>query len=196
MRSVSPSRKFGSSVVLPCVGPISPGVVYLRTSISSLGIRVKCWRRLQRRSRGRYVASPPTLNGKVVSAKGTESLTSSRRRGTREFKVYVGHDGPNTRAWDFEPVEVSLRYSDVPPTRTFHCPTLPTFCAMKTRRLVDRHAPRDLFPPRRSLRPGCARRPSLHAGDLAAGEDPCRNHQARVRPSSSEPLRQRGTPNS
>ena len=64
--------------------------------------------------------------------------------GYAPIKVYVGRDGPNTRAWNFEPAEVSLRYSDLPATRTFQCPTLPTFCAMKLTAWFDRHAPRDL----------------------------------------------------
>ena len=65
--------------------------------------------------------------------------------GVDPIKVYVGHDGVNTRAWEFAATEVTLRYSDLPATKALQCPTLAAFGAMKLAAWFDRHAPRDLF---------------------------------------------------
>lgn len=65
--------------------------------------------------------------------------------GITAIKVYVGEDGPNTRAWEFETVSVDLRYSDLAPGIEMTCPTIATFGAMKLAAWFDRHAPRDLF---------------------------------------------------
>ena len=65
--------------------------------------------------------------------------------GMSAIKVYVGRDGSNTRAWEFVPTEVHLRYRDLPETQTLQCPTIATFAAMKLAAWIDRHTPRDLF---------------------------------------------------
>jgi Nucleotidyl transferase AbiEii toxin, Type IV TA system len=61
------------------------------------------------------------------------------------IKLYVGQPGPNTRAWEFAPTSVQLRYGDLPEVQTLRCPTLATFAAMKLAAWFDRHAARDLF---------------------------------------------------
>jgi hypothetical protein len=61
------------------------------------------------------------------------------------IKLYVGQLGPNTRAWEFMPTSVQLRYDDLPEEQTLQCPTLATFAAMKLAAWFDRHAARDLF---------------------------------------------------
>ncbi len=60
-------------------------------------------------------------------------------------KVYVGRDGVDTRAWEFVETGVALRYTDLPGSARFQCPTLSTFAAMKLVAWYDRHAPRDLY---------------------------------------------------
>jgi hypothetical protein len=61
------------------------------------------------------------------------------------IKVYVGRDGPNTKAWEFASIPVQLRYTDLPAAQEFQCPTPATFAAMKLSAWTDRRAPRDLF---------------------------------------------------
>jgi predicted nucleotidyltransferase component of viral defense system len=61
------------------------------------------------------------------------------------IKVYVGRDGPNTNAWEFALLPVQLRYTDLPATQDFQCPTPGTFAAMKLSAWTDRRTPRDLF---------------------------------------------------
>jgi hypothetical protein len=65
--------------------------------------------------------------------------------GLAPIKLFVGRDGPDTRAWKFVPTPVQLRYSDLAPTQLMSCPTLATFAVMKLAAWFDRHAPRDLF---------------------------------------------------
>lgn len=65
--------------------------------------------------------------------------------GITAIKVYVGRDGSNTRAWEFEKTEVRLRYRDLPNVQELQCPTLASFAAMKLAAWFDRQAPRDLF---------------------------------------------------
>jgi len=65
--------------------------------------------------------------------------------GVDPIKIYVGRDGANTRAWEFAATKVMLRYSDLPATKAFQCPTVATFGAMKLAAWFDRHAPRALF---------------------------------------------------
>ncbi len=80
-----------------------------------------------------------------VIAEGDGFASSLGTPGRTPIKVYVGHDGPNTAAWEFTRVPVALRYSDLPTAQDFQCPTLATFAAMKLSAWSDRRAPRDLF---------------------------------------------------
>ncbi len=83
-----------------------------------------------------WTSLPPEGDGLAVAIAAPD-LTA--------IKVYVGRDGADARAWQFESTEVQLRYDDLDETVTFQCPTLPTFAAMKLAAWFDRHAPRDLF---------------------------------------------------
>lgn len=68
-----------------------------------------------------------------------------RAPGTSPIRLDIGRLGPDHRVWEFEPTDISLRYSDLPPNTVLMCPTLNTFAAMKALAWYDRHTPRDLF---------------------------------------------------
>lgn len=74
-----------------------------------------------------------------------EGTALASARAMTPIKVEVHKLGVDTRAWDFTPTAVELRYSDVPPNALFNCPSLATFAAMKALAWSDRRTPRDLF---------------------------------------------------
>ena len=87
----------------------------------------------------------PDTSWSEITTEGDGLASSLESPGGAPVKVYVGHDGPNTVAWQFTRASVRLRYADLPSTQDFQCPTPPTFAAMKLSAWSDRRAPRDLF---------------------------------------------------
>ena len=93
-------------------------------------------------------------------------------------KLYAGRLGPNTRAWEFAPTRVQLRYPDLPETQTLQCPTLTTFAAMKLAAWFDRHTPRDLFD--LAGLAGARRAPRSGGASDLPGEDGRRSRRVRI----------------
>jgi hypothetical protein len=87
----------------------------------------------------------PDTSWSEITAEGDGLASWLESPGVAPVKVYVGHDGSNTAAWQFTRAAVALRYADLPSTREFQCPTPPAFAAMKLSAWSDRRAPRDLF---------------------------------------------------
>jgi predicted nucleotidyltransferase component of viral defense system len=87
----------------------------------------------------------PDTTWSAVSFEGDGMASALSSPSVAAVKIYVGHDGSNTAAWEFTETPVQLRYKDLPPHQLFRCPTLPTFAAMKLCAWSNRQAPRDLF---------------------------------------------------
>lgn len=87
----------------------------------------------------------PDASWSDLPSEGDGFASQLRADGVDGIRLDVGRLGPERRAWEFEPGDIALRYSDVPDVVRLACPTLPTFVAMKYEAWCDRHAPRDLF---------------------------------------------------